>query len=319
MTTWNSLPGEIHLHILRTFCAEIINEFKSLSAEIIGQFNDQFKSLLESLRAESTIDPAVQSYFDTNYEPPLAWPPAPASLKSFVAAIATCRDFNYIILHQVKFDGLCLIELLHNHQKDSVIGLTKNGHLNMKLFYQAAGCFWKNPYFLNNRWYNHFVLQWATMRSSQLLLPHLEPWVNNCVQSDERPGDDDEDMTLGFLGGAQGETMSSSGGVKWIEPGRALASVGSAWTSSCPCLAVQDVIQSPPEQWWVFWPMVMSDVEAFELEWRLVNYKEQRMYVGPNALEALVWKGRDVYDMSTWAKLTSMQEILNHSVDCSVV
>jgi hypothetical protein len=44
-----------------------------------------------------------------------------------------------------------------------------------------------------------------------------------------------------------------------------------------------------------------------------MNYKEQRMYIGPDASGALVWKGRDVYDLSTWARLTSMDEIREHA------
>jgi hypothetical protein len=46
-----------------------------------------------------------------------------------------------------------------------------------------------------------------------------------------------------------------------------------------------------------------------ESEWILVNYEEERMYLGPNGSEALVWKGRNVWDMATWARLKTMKEI----------
>jgi hypothetical protein len=52
-----------------------------------------------------------------------------------------------------------------------------------------------------------------------------------------------------------------------------------------------------------------------DLQWFLVNYEEERMYVGPFAHEALVWKGRDVWDVRTWVTLTTMEEIQDHGRD----
>jgi hypothetical protein len=76
-------------------------------------------------------------------------------------------------------------------------------------------------------------------------------------------------------------------------------------------LAEMDIRQSPAEKWWLFLPLSLAAGYS-ELEWILVNYEEQRMYVGPNAATALVWKGRDVCDMSTWARFTSLEEIQNY-------
>jgi hypothetical protein len=55
-----------------------------------------------------------------------------------------------------------------------------------------------------------------------------------------------------------------------------------------------------------------------DLQWFLVNYEEERMYVGPFACEALVWKGRDIWDVSTWVKLTTMEQIQDYGRDISM-
>jgi hypothetical protein len=85
-----------------------------------------------------------------------------------------------------------------------------------------------------------------------------------------------------------------------------------AWTEAteAPPLAEEDIYQSPAEQW-SFFRSPLGDAES-GLDWALMNYKEKRMYVGPDASEALVWKGRDIYDVSTWARLTGMDEIRDY-------
>jgi hypothetical protein len=64
--------------------------------------------------------------------------------------------------------------------------------------------------------------------------------------------------------------------------------------------------------------MVQLDMSSPWTDGRIrntVNYEEERMYVGPFACEALVWKGRDVWDVGTWVKLTTMEEIQDYGRD----
>jgi hypothetical protein len=85
-------------------------------------------------------------------------------------------------------------------------------------------------------------------------------------------------------------------------------------------LADMDITTSPPVQWWIIFPLSKANKKLRlrdDLQWILVNYEEERMYVGPLACEALVWKGRDIWDVRTWARLTTMEEIRDYGRDMS--
>jgi hypothetical protein len=73
-------------------------------------------------------------------------------------------------------------------------------------------------------------------------------------------------------------------------------------------LIEQDFGTATAGQWWLFASPKFS-LDGCRVYWVLINYKERRMYVGPNASEALVWKGKDVFCMETWARLRIMEDI----------
>lgn len=305
MASWDSLPHDIRLLLLRTFCIEIINNFKSLR--------------------KSVWLTADKSYFDTELEhadsPPLAWPPTPAPLKSFMSALTSCREFNYIIMQEVKFRGFSPIDVLKAHQEHSVDRIVRKYHskkspsgvVSVALYGLATGSFWKNPDIIG---YTPDILQRTTMRSAPLFLPHIEPWLNSYFAepgSSHRP----EDVALHYHLPGQRKYTGGCFEVNWgakrhYEIGT-VDSLSLGWLVDPPSLAEEDVGQSPAEQWWLFLPLSYGPLVDDDLHWILVNYEEQRMYVGPNAYEALVWKGSDVCDMGAWARLRTMDEIRNHA------
>jgi hypothetical protein len=87
-----------------------------------------------------------------------------------------------------------------------------------------------------------------------------------------------------------------------------IGTVESLSTDRVESLAQHDIAQSAGEQWWLFLPLG-HDLFDGGREWIFVNYRKQRMYVHPNASESLAWKGRDIYDLRTWASLGSLDEI----------
>jgi hypothetical protein len=307
MVRWDSLPHDIRLLLLRTFCGEIINDFESLSTSI--------------------WDIADDSYFDNEPDfenpPPREWPPTPAPLKSFMSAITTCREFNHIILQQVKFDGRSPLDVLKGQQLHSVDQLIRTYYdevsssvVNVALYCQATGCFWKNPLIMESNAIIPSVLRCTTTHSSQILLPHIEPWLNHLFRVPEDSDGPPPDVRLSDFADSRGETrISSHFQIKWGSKhfNQEIGTVDSVSRDlgDGPSLVEEDISQSPAEQWWLFLPLSL-EAQYHELEWMLVNYREQRMYVGPNASEALAWRGRDVYDMSTWARLTSIEEIRDY-------
>jgi hypothetical protein len=67
-------------------------------------------------------------------------------------------------------------------------------------------------------------------------------------------------------------------------------------------------LASPPGQWWLLVEYLHAAVEG-QFDWVLINYKGERMYVGPNSSEAIVWKGRDSLRMATWVRWRSLEAI----------
>jgi hypothetical protein len=154
------------------------------------------------------------------------------------------------------------------------------------------------------------MLHQNTKDYSLLLLPHLEPWLNVHFSAPIQDRLGPEELELGHFLDPRKSLFLTYFDVRWGSRGLdgELGTVDSISMNTFPSLAQVDITRSPREQWWLFlW--CPSDMDDEDLEWTLVNYDKQRMYVHPNASEALSWEGKDVYDMSTWARLTFMGEI----------
>jgi hypothetical protein len=318
MPAWESLPLDIRYLFLRTFCAEIIADFKDLGESIC----DDVRQGLEPNATPTAL-------------PPFQWPSAPASLVSFKSAIATCREFNDTILNQIKFDGRSTLDLLEEQQHDNLSNVNTVVHdsdpypADVGLYYQAAGCFWKNSKVEHDPDHIPAILQFSTRRSSQLLLPHLDPWLSNQVATNPDTTGDYRRWQMKLSCCSNGSDDESDNIRIWVEPKiENLPQFGtidsqdmdldmhpSTWGEGGPPLLAEVDVTVSPSKWWVIFPLSTVTQRGWDFEWILVNYQDERMYVGPNASEALVWKGKNVWDMATWAKLKTMKEIEDYGSD----
>jgi hypothetical protein len=306
--SWESLPHDIRFLILHTVCTDIISDFEELCTSIWDIAKEGY----------------VNSDPELDFLPSLTWPAIPDPLKSFTSAITTCREFNDIILNQVKFDGVSPPDALKTQQAATIWDITDELHdgylyrvIDMGLYYQAAGPFWKNPIVIAEMRYTPCVLQWSTPGCYSMLLPHLEPWLNLHLLEDQTHFEhatrlayckdiyEDEhpschfDVKLGLRRYVPGSDYISN-----------IDSVALGWNRG-HSLAEQDLRTSPAGQWWLFLPFSFAAGPTDPVNWVLINYNEERMYIGPNASTALVWKGRDAFRMYTWEELKSMESIHN--------
>src|SRR5271169_6229040 len=133
MASWNSLPPEIHDHILRLFCNDILATYTAL---------------------ESDIDYHVLQWIK---ETTLRWPAPPQCLQHISSATKTCRSFYHSIAHGLKTNGVSPMEQLQLIQFNRVRDIISHsqlphdeddqtvGQVHVGLFITLAGVFWKNP------------------------------------------------------------------------------------------------------------------------------------------------------------------------------
>jgi hypothetical protein len=313
--SWESLPHEIHVLILNALCADIISDLKNLCVYVCDWVNtfadaDGWK-----------VGEFKYSTGKVKFHPPLTWPAIPTALKSFISAITTCREFNDIILNQIKIDGTHPSDALKIQQAKTIRDITcfpyKFGvSIDMPFFYLAAGAFWKNPVVIGRFRYISRVLRWSIVSSHKMLLPLLEPWLHRHFP--EVPDHTESIVRQTYYLGNHSVNPHYHFDVKpnpkrvCHEGRQYISNVDSIAfqvgpNRSPPTLMEQDLLASPPGQWWLFVPYLDPDFD--QLDWVLINYKDERMYVGPNPSEALVWKGRDSFLVGTWVRFRTMAAI----------
>ena len=164
VSTWNTLPPEIHDVILNFFCNDIITRY----IRNYTSFNAE-KASREPLRL-------------------LTWPPPPQPLIDLSSATRTCRSF-YQFLHRFKIKGQALSHHLQLHQKKICRKIRREvfnllslggeyGRIDGGVFMQFAGVFWKNPLPLSME--STAVLDIMEVLNNEsliMLVPHLEQWV----------------------------------------------------------------------------------------------------------------------------------------------
>lgn len=305
--SWESLPYDISFQILETLCGDIISDFKDLCEYVcdwINTFSDAHGWVVDGVKIRSG---EVKSY------PSLEWPAPPTALNSFISAITTCREFNDIILHQIRFDGTHTSDVLKTQQARTIYDITRFPYkhsvsIDIAFFYQAAGAFWKNPIVINYFRYIPDVFVMSTRTSRKMLFPHLEPWLHR--QCHEVQGIAETTVRLAYTKPL--DHVVHQFHLK-LNPKRArhvrIANVDFivGWNSS-PTLMEQDLLASPPGQWWLLTGFQSGWIERSR-DWVLINYEEKRMYYGHDPTEAVVWKGRDSLRMATWVRWHSLEAI----------
>jgi hypothetical protein len=174
MTGWNALPPEIHHHILRLFCNDIIAKYTRRGSKL-AQY-DYWTSVSE-----------------------LRFPSAPSCLRDISSATRVCRSFYYSIVRDIKFDSGSAMGCLQKLQLSKVraivdyfalqsIDRMRYGQLvHVGVFVQLAGIFWKNSLILEYQADISTVLH-VLHKSSLMLLPHLKEWVDCHAIVEERVG-----------------------------------------------------------------------------------------------------------------------------------
>jgi hypothetical protein len=258
--------------------------------------------------------------------PVFSWPATPPSLKTFISTITTCREFNNIILNHVKIDHTPFPDVLKIHQKEGIMKIPgpivprflSKIEIDVSFYYLAAGPFWKNPLVIADFHDIGEILVWSNNSSMSMLVPHLEPWLDHHFPA--VPYHLEPVRQLGYC--VETASFHSCGhhcGSFYVTPSRnhrlhegefylsKVDSIEFRDEDRIPTLIERDLRPATAGQWWLFAPV---NYHA-PYRWVLINYKARRMYAGPNVSEALVWKGKDVYRMETWARLTSIEDIEN--------
>ena len=180
MSGWNALPPEIHHHILRLFCKDIVDKYTALGSN--PHHYDRWTAVSE-----------------------LRFPAAPSCLRHISSAIKVCRFFYYSLVCDIKIDSVPAMEHLRKLQLSKVraiadyfaqrpIDRMHYGRLpvHVGVFIKLAGIFWKNSLILEYHVDIATVLRMLHKSSVMLLLPHLKEWVDRHSMVEE------EDCEVGY-------------------------------------------------------------------------------------------------------------------------
>lgn len=301
----------LRLQILTKFCADVIGELSGLSYYLNASTERGILNLeLNDLERSS-------------------WPAYPNPLKSFVSALTTCREFYYIIAEQVSLGA-------PNSAIDFVRACQVKGMVNMLNSNQDELGPDICPY----------ILQYSNRHLHPLLLPHLGGYLRYHFSPDRLPswiGDDDiclssldyqpaynvqeisdlndpslsprkydspsdlqvraKTLSIYSTIGESGDRCSDIGVLTGID----------VQGLNGPCTAQVDIAASLDDRWWTFIADYDGDYHPDKaFGWFLVNYKAERMYASTNPSEALVWKGKDIWNMNSWKRLHSVHEITSY-------
>ena len=286
MAVWNDLPAEIHVQILRYFCDDIVKEFKLTNLK---------------LERNHLSDPWTSD-----------WPNAPACLRSFDAALRTCRSFWHAMNNSITVNGNSpVVEMQSIQAKNTSKFLDKLDYSwphkqpnFLTALYQRVGCFWKNPILLKNVAMFEDILMWLFQQeaSISMLIPHLEPWI--LLHAVNRSPQEEDQKTYSNLENywdAYDVLDYLIDGDRFV-PGRlgvqnikGLADVDGEMglDEEIPPM-FDDIIGAPPNTWWFFpGENYLSLRDRFERDtedekdhsdeygWCLVNYGLKMMHFGP--------------------------------------
>jgi hypothetical protein len=249
------------------------------------------------------------------------------TLKSFLAAITTCREFHDILVNEIKTDEMLKMQQFENFRDFANIGDCNDSvYIDWAFCDLAAGAFWKNPWAISERLYFDSLINSTSPSSYMTLFPHLERLVRRdflelpvvCEQIDGFAYA--EGASAGHNDPREIDWAEGSFDVKYRhlrireEDKTYITNVDSIEfedsVNGGSSLMEQDICASPLGKWWLVIPPVYIS-ESSAMEWILVNYSEQRMYACPCVEESLSWKGRDTFHVYSWARLKSMEAIEN--------
>jgi hypothetical protein len=190
MTNWNTLPPEVHDHILQFICEDIINTYTSLSSR---------KNMRRGYR----------HWIRISGQAGLQWPAAPLCLQHISSATKVCRSFYHSIVHRIKFNTVAPMEHLQSLQYDAVHKFCRFpeefdsdlviAQVHVGFFMSLAGVFWKNPKVLEDNRLIIDVLRVLQKTSVMMLIPHIEEWLYSRAEPgayEENPDDGYTSVTM---------------------------------------------------------------------------------------------------------------------------
>lgn len=298
MATWHALPPEIQDRILYFFSLIVVHEYeKHDPAEFWDRATRRFPRLGKC-------------------------PTIPRSLISTTSALKTCRFFHNSITNVVRLDGQSLVEVLQTLQYQRIVGLIEyyyesdaDAGIHIGWFVESAGCFWKNPKLIDDKNAIGEVLFLISRESRMMFLPHIELWLirhANTVAPDHafiklhdangrkcgnpylNPTvgiyDDDDSYSIALLGNVESFTSVDDD------------DDDDDWNFIYACYStiplVRDLKDSQPSSWWIY----QNDCSGYSPGWILVNYREKKMYIGPDGTQAYYWEnfGHQVLWKKDW-------------------
>jgi hypothetical protein len=161
MTTWNTLPPEVHDAILKFFCQDLIAEY-----------NRKYE-LFDATGAREAKEASRKSR--------LTWPAPPQPLVDFSSALRTSRSF-YQSLHRLKINGKSPTLELQFLQGYFCLAIGRKAEKkcfrDCGVYMEIAGVFWKNPLILNMKSKVLILIMLVLDHESLIMLvPHMEEWV----------------------------------------------------------------------------------------------------------------------------------------------
>jgi hypothetical protein len=324
MTGWNALPPEIHHHILRLFCQDVIDKYTRGGSK-----------------------PHHYERWTPVTEP--RFPAAPSCLRHISSAIRVCRFFHHTIVHDIKIHSVPAMKHLQILQLSKVRDIADHfkshpscwnrNPVHVGAFVKLAGVFWKNSLILDDPKDIFGVLEVLQKSSFMMLLPHLNEWVHRhaILQEEDNNMDfyaclmkewqylDVVQVTFGF--DAKGSRFLHGGSYKpriftiaglyrgidkqtqdlWDEDeyGASLHSdeklLEFQATENHECRSAFPILQlvddAKPETWWVFqW------IYADGWEWLLINFEEQIFWHRLMGNVVCLWNSGDgMWDPEEWA------------------
>jgi hypothetical protein len=311
MACWEALPPEIRVLILENFCEELIDEFEDLPQALVG-----------------IVPP---EYFDREYHPD-EWPPGPAVLEDFMAALTTCREFYHIITNTIKFDGLSPRELLMRQQRDNLVAILdsfespelKDILLSSPFLHELAGRFWANPEVIKDRHLIPRMLERTSVGSTRLWAPHIRPWLNEHAKTtnwsnslyefaptEEVDCDNSYAEERKLLVLRRGSKLITFGDLpQWtLGLGGEISDGRTRWStfthmgrvpeydwSERPSLAERELGENGGDEWWVMRSISKGSI-YWPSEWILISFEEKRMYDGNLSS---YWEWDDPWDTGSW-------------------
>src|SRR5277367_232468 len=312
-TTWDTLPFEVRDRILYYFCFDVINEYTQLTADIRDAKGDFHNS----------EDRARRFLTESN------WADHIACLPNFSAVLRTSRYFHHAMTATIKFDGKSALETLrtlHPDRTDAVFTFAEHidGYHELPLSFvpRMVGNFSENLC-VNPP----FGVLFPSIRLATLLIPFLEEWILQHATSTQpnhkRPitlkGVDPREgcnipRKYDFMPGSfefKGNNTRILDGTSIARPARledchAFPNCDryhqySPYVCVCPpppdFLMVREICKSKPDTWWLFTGMDSMFLDTSHV-WFLVNYKEKKMFRGPDMANGMIWD--DSWDENNW-------------------